>query len=200
MSGTIVNIRGTSGSGKSTLVRAVMDHPAYGTKLSFKEEGRKRPIGYQLVRVDGNGPDLAVIGHYETACGGCDTINKMERIFGLVGLSWEKGMDVLFEGLLISADAARTIQLADYVGLEQLLVVGLNVPLQLCLDSVNARRREKRGPDAPPVNPKNTESKWKGTRSSMKRLEAHGISCEWHDRNSALDRVLRAFQLAPVED
>ena len=184
----IINIRGTSGSGKSTLVRKLMS--CYGgQRIAVKTNGRRQPIGYMLER-KGESRPLAVIGHYETTCGGCDTISKMEVIFDNVRKAHEIGHDVVFEGLLISADVNRTVELWRYAQ-EQgcpMLVVALDVPLQVCLDSVNARRRE-RNPDLPPVNPRNTESKHKGVQQSMRRLEAAGVPAVSLDRDAALARI-----------
>lgn len=188
----IINIRGTSGSGKSTLVRRVMELYG-GPKVVYREEGRKQPIGYALHRAQGvPGRPLGLIGHYETACGGCDTVPKMDRIFELVREAHANGMDVLFEGLLISADFNRTYALhAD--GLP-LLVVGLDVPLDVCLDSVNQRRWAK-NPNKPPVNPKNTESKWKGTKNTMKKLQEHGVDARWADREGAFKIIRGALDV-----
>lgn len=180
----IINIRGTSGSGKSTLVRRVVE--LYGAKTRFFEEGRKQPIGYLYQRKAGQeGRALAVIGHYETPCGGCDTIAKMERIFELARSSHLAGHDVLFEGLLISADVNRTAGLEAYA---PLLVVALDIDLQVCLDSVNARRWAK-NPDKPPVNPKNTASKHKGVKQSVERLKALNVRCEVTDRDGAFELI-----------
>jgi len=202
----IINIRGTSGSGKSTLVRRVMEHPSYGEATNHYMKGRKQPLGYIFPRKDG--PDLAIVGHYETACGGCDTINKMENIFRLVRISHMAGNDVIFEGLLISADVNRTQALHDE-GLP-LAIVGLDkVPLDLCLESVNGRRlaadetrRAKvindnielfaKGRKTKPVPSYrghvavgNTTSKFKGVQQSMKRLEDANVATFHCDREGA---------------
>jgi hypothetical protein len=193
----IINIRGTSGSGKSTLVRNIVKLYT-GPKLAYHEEGRKQPLGYMhhrsLLSTTGGGRPLGIVGHYETDCGGCDTIPKMERIFELVRAAADKGMDVIFEGLLISADVERTATLAaGYMG--GFHVIALDVPIEECLDSVNARRRGKdqrrweaasllamekgKHPEQlverPGVNPKNTISKHKGVKQSCKRLRERGI-------------------------
>lgn len=136
----LINIRGTSGSGKSTLARRIKDHYTGQTRKYF-EEGRKRPIGTVHEHADPNQRPLAMIGHYETPCGGTDTITDMDHIFELVRKSQAAGFDVLFEGLLISADFNRTFALHEQFG-NQLLVVGLDVDLDTCLDSINSRRRE----------------------------------------------------------
>ena len=70
----------------------------------------------------------------------------------------------------------------------ELLVIALDTPLELCLSSVNERRWAK-NPDKPPVNPKNTESKFKGTKMSVKRLQEAGVNCEWHNRDTAFNRL-----------
>jgi len=191
----IINIRGTSGSGKTHLVRQVMD--CYGSRVPYREEGRKQPIGYTFHRGE-RGRSLAVIGHYETACGGCDTIAKMERIFELVKASAAQGFDVIFEGLLISADVNRHVELHKWC-LEKfhgprLEVVALTTPLQTCLDSVNARRHA-RNPDLPPVKEANTISKFNGVRKSLERLRADGVPVFEGSREEALERIKQVLEL-----
>jgi hypothetical protein len=203
----ILNIRGTSGSGKSTLVRNIMD--LYWPPMKVRVPDRKRPLMYICPRPPaptweaevtptsvGSGPrSLAVIGHYETACGGCDTIPDLDMVYALVRQAHDNGYDVLFEGLLLSAEVNRCVQLAAYVGHENLAVIALDVPLELCLESVNARRHTK-NPEKPPVNPKNTISKHRGTQTSARRLLEAGVDTRvCHERDEALAiarAVLRA--------
>ena len=178
----IINVRGTSGSGKSTLVRRIGD--LYERRFPAKVANRRQPIGYIFTRPEGR--SLAVIGHYETPCGGCDTITDQDEIYQRVRDSHAAGLDVLYEGLLISADANRCVALhTDGLPLK---VLALDTPLELCLSSVNERRRAK-NPDKPDVNPKNTESKFKGVKSSMKRLEAAGLDARWASRDGAFDLI-----------
>lgn len=213
----IINVRGTSGSGKSTLVRKVTAE--YAARTIFKEPDRERPIGYIYSRPEGR--NLAVIGHYETDCGGCDTITNMDRIFELVRESAEANLDVLFEGLLISADANRCTALWQWAqerGIP-MLVLALDTPLDLCLASVNGRREaayqrrlerieaentvkaangHKLLPLPTPkgdVNPKNTESKFKGVLTTMKRLAAAGVPTATLSRDGALERISKELGL-----
>lgn len=193
----IINIRGTSGSGKSTLVRRVME--LYQTKAAVRlKEGRKQPIGYILSKDMHTA--LALVGHYETDCGGCDTIANMDEIYANVRQASFAGMDVLFEGLLISADANRIIQLhKDLIAHTTVRVIALNTPLELCIQSVNARRlgaAERKGREYKgDVNPKNTTSKFAGVKSSMKRIEAAGVPCSWESRDSAFELIKQEFKL-----
>lgn len=191
----IINLRGTSGSGKSTIARAVL--AAYPRRSRVMIEGRKQPIGYVLNRAEGRA--LYVPGHYETDCGGCDTITKMDDIFDHVQKAANMGMDVFFEGLLISAEFNRTLELRQKYGRENVLVVGIDIPLEECLAGVNGRRaaalarRQKaiaeqnralaeagrklrpEPNDRGEVNPRNTESKWKATRSVIAKLAAADV-------------------------
>jgi predicted kinase len=180
----IFNLRGTSGSGKSTLVRNLT--ALYGSRTVFRREGRKQPLGYVYSRGE-RGRSLAVVGHYETACGGCDTIASMDDIFDLVRQSAAAGHDVIFEGLLISADVNRTVDLhkwAQEQGIE-MGVIALDTPLDVCIDSINIRRRAK-DPNKPDVATKNTESKFKGVKKSVERLLEAGVPARWESRDSAL--------------
>ncbi len=182
----IINIRGTSGSGKTHLVRQLMEQ--YPHRRVYNEAGRRQPIGYVFSHPEGR--KLAVVGHYETACGGCDTIPKMEHIFELVRESAMAGYDVIFEGLLISADVNRHVELhkwAQAAGMP-MEVVALTTPLQECLDSVNARRAA-RNPDLPPVRERNTISKFNGVRKSLERLRAAGVPVFEGSRQEALTRM-----------
>lgn len=162
----IINVRGTSGSGKSSLVRRIM--ALYPTKEPIHVQGRKQPLGYLLDRGIPGMRKLYVPGHYETPCGGCDTISDgMDRIYGLIRMANMAGHNVLYEGLLVSAEVNRAQALKDE-GLP-LLVVHLDIPLEICLAGINQRRRAKK-PDAEDVNPKNTINKHKGSKRSMERF------------------------------
>lgn len=177
----ILNIRGTSGTGKSMLARQLM--ALYEPNpLRYRRLGRKQPIGYRYTAKDRTlHRDLAVVGHYETDCGGADTIPDYDDLMGLVKQGSTAGMDVLFEGLLISGDVKRTAELHRWALLncDVLHVVAIQLDLQLCVDSVNQRRREKaerlgREPKGD-VNPRNTIAKHRGLTLACQRLEAEGV-------------------------
>ena len=180
----IINIRGTSGTGKSTLARQLM--ALYEPNpLRYRREGRKQPLGYRYQHRIAR--DLAVVGHYETDCGGADTITDYDDLFNLVRQGATRGMNVLFEGLLISGDVKRTTELHQWA-LNQgdvLHVVAIQLPLDECVASVNARRKEKAERSARvnggdpnyrgEVNPKNTIAKHRGLTLACQRLEAEGV-------------------------
>jgi ABC-type oligopeptide transport system ATPase subunit len=194
----IVNIRGTSGSGKSTIARAIM--ALYTTRAAVRIKERKQPMMYLC---SGAGlPTLAVIGHYETDCGGTDTINGMDEIYNWVRQANQRGYNVLFEGLLSSAEKNRAIQLHQD-GLD-LHVLHIDIPLEECVASVDLRRynsyRRKRDAgkaveQPKPLNPMNTKNKWTGTRTTMKRLAEAGIKCYSGDRAYVLAEARRILGL-----
>lgn len=188
----IIQLRGTSGSGKSTAVRAIMDR--YGPRSPVRKIGMKRrqPIGYLCAPQEPDGPSLFVVGHYETACGGCDTLPGYDFTIELVREAASSGYDVLFEGLLISEEVNRCAKLHQDDLL--FLSIGLSTPVDVCLDSVNQRRREKK-PDAENVNPGNTTSRFGAIQRVMDRLSALGVRTEWQTRETVVDRVVGLLAL-----
>lgn len=162
---TCYNVRGTSGSGKSTMVREIMS--AY--KPSFQKimrVGRKRPIRTIHQHVNG-GRELAILGHYEAACGGCDTINELDDVFELVRKELSNGRNVLFEGLILSGEIIRTDILVRESPTQ---IFCLTTPVDKCIAHVGDRR-EARGADRL-FNHKNTIAKARCVELTMKRLEA----------------------------
>lgn len=185
----IIHIRGTSGSGKSTLARAVMDDPAWTGRVNIMKEGRKQPFGYLLTR--SSGPGLYVVGHYNTPCGGSDTIPDMDAIFDSVKEAHARGHDVLFEGLLTARDFKRTMDLHEKS--PPVFVLALDVPLDVCVASVETRRRA-RGNDKP-LNPKNTAAKHRDTQSAVRKLSEAGVDTLWANRDRALLELRRRLML-----
>lgn len=190
----IIGIKGTSGSGKSTIVRQVVER--YGVEEPIHVEGRKQPF-YTIHHSDKLSRSLVTLGHYNTPCGGCDTISKQATIFELIREHHAAGRDVLFEGLLVSGEVTNTAQLhKDGLPLE---IIGLDVPVDLCIDSVNQRRWAK-FPDKPGVKPDNTVAKHRGVRLAIKRLQAEGVSCTWANREAALNMVAGLLGWGPQHD
>lgn len=158
----ILNVRGTSGSGKTHLVKRIMEQ--YPAKEEYMEAGRKKPLLYTCKAV-GILP-LVVLGHYETACGGCDTLKTRDQVFELVRTWHAKGFNVLFEGLMIGGEVNRTVELPACT------VINLTTPIDVCLDSVRARRLAA-GNDSP-FDTKNTVNKKREVDRATDRVEKDG--------------------------
>jgi len=202
----VINVRGTSGSGKSTLVRSVMER--YKSRTPILQEGRRQPIGYALHNsppmetvhselpakffrsADPQMKPLWVVGHYETPCGGGDTIPDLDDVYNEVVQAANHGYDVLFEGLIVQSDVNRLIELSQS---QKVLVIGLTTSLEECLAGVRARRAA-RG-DERPLNPKNTESKYKTVPKTLARLRAAGVEVLELSREAALAEVCARLSL-----
>lgn len=174
----IVQLRGTSGSGKSTVARAVMEK--CGVEWAVTVAGRKRPLYYVLK----NG--ARVLGHYETPCGGCDTIKTLDEMFELA-LGADNG--VLMEGLLLTGETKRTLKAAA-AGVP-LCVVLLSTPVEICLDRIRGRRLRRS--EFRPLNPKNTLARAKVAEVAARRLEADGVPVHRLSGEAALEKVLGAL-------
>jgi len=181
----IIQVRGTSGSGKSTLVKNVL--AVAHRRTPFKEEGRRQPIGY-LASYE-VGPTIAIPGHYETACGGCDTVPSMDKVFDLVvkSAAMPGVTHVLFEGLLASEEVRRTVELHKaFPG--QLRVLQLTTEVEDCLASIRARR-EARG-DARPLKEGNTRNRVAVIDRACVRLREAGVAVIRADRDDAAAHLM----------
>jgi hypothetical protein len=209
----IVNVRGGSGAGKSTVIRAIMSR--YPNRVPHFVEGRKQPLWYDL---SGEGlPPLRVLGHYESECGGCDTISKnpgdenekaMAFIFRLVREADDADLNVLFEGVILTTILGELPKL--HAEARPIVVVNLTSDLETCLLGIADRRLRKEG--AAPgfqgvrtvqafregleeVTVKNNVGKLKSALKTAKQLEAVGITVYHEDRASAVPRILEVLSL-----
>lgn len=185
----ILNIRGTGGSGKSTIVRDVMSR--YARRTPCHETGRKRPAGYYCERAhEEDGPTLYVPGHYETPCGGCDTIVSPTRAFEWIEAAAKSGADVVYEGIIVQDSFERTVELSRRF---RLVVLGLRVPIEVCLDGIRERRQARR--DARDLDPTNTVNRQKSVERSMQRLAEAGVDARWATRDEALATCVQLLGL-----
>ncbi len=172
----VIQIRGTSGSGKSWAMRQVME--ALGDKwLPVFREGRKQPLYYELV--DGDRPTV-VLGHYNSACGGCDTIGSAAAVYELIASLPEA--DIVCEGLLLSEDVKWSSQL------DGLQVLYLTTPLETCLDQIRARRAEA-GNDKE-LNIENTANRVDVIARSRLKLNELGVPCSRLSAAQVADAVI----------
>jgi hypothetical protein len=214
----IINIRGTGGSGKSTVVRRVIER--YNSHYDEFIDGRKQPIGTLHVRevctrcgatgdwgkpcpnnpAPGGVHSLNInlnfakklwsVGHYNTACGGGDTLKSPAQVFEWVNAKADCGYDVIFEGIISQDDVTRTIATHRC---SNLLVIGLTTPLPECLAGIQSRRDE-RG-DERELNPKNTEARAKRLQSAYARLKDAGVRVEKASREDAFHMCLKELGL-----
>lgn len=178
-----ISVRGTSGSGKSHLVRRALHDPGvYHPPEPVFYKGRKQPLYYLRKPIYSGRNGLAVLGHYESATGGCDTINGNDTPFIITRHLHPQGYDVLADGLLLSAEQHRTAKLhADGIPVH---LYYLTLTLDQCLAGVNQRRVERGNHD--PVNPGTTAARHKTLRLHPPRFRALGVSVAEGDRLGAV--------------
>lgn len=134
MSGRIIQLRGPSGSGKTTVMRRVMDILGQPVRVRPKDDPTRRAPSL-LVWPDRK---VAVVGHYDVLCGGCDTIKSRERPFELARMAADQGASVLLEGLFTTMEFHRTVALQND-GYERHDVF-IRPPEAECRANVEARR------------------------------------------------------------
>ncbi len=161
----IVQIRGTSGSGKSTVMKEVMG--LMGDWGPEHIKGRKQPYYYKSMS---DWPLTFVLGHYETACGGCDSIGSSATVAKMIEtLSAKKPTHIICEGLLLSEDVKWTSQMAD------VCCVFLTTPTDRCVAQVSSRRIE--AGNTKPLNEANTRKRVAVIERGRKRLVDLGVRC-----------------------
>lgn len=180
----IIQIRGTSGSGKSTVMRSVMD--ALGPWLPHRVNGRRQPLYYSLV-----GGSVRVLGHYESPCGGCDTIGSARTVFDLCNTFSQRSYDALLaEGLLLSEDVkwTKALSLSDDVR-----VLFLTTPVDRCIFQIKGRRAQV-GKDKPLSEFKTRNRVATIERARLRLLDA-GVSCRRCSSEQAPGIILKWLRL-----
>jgi hypothetical protein len=191
---TIVNLRGTSGAGKSTVVHTLLK--MYPNKaVQFFGAKHNRPLVYE-VQIQHDRRPLFIVGPYKTQCGGCDAITGYQNVLPPLLDSYAKLGDILFEGLLISGgygSVGQALGELEKKGHESIFAL-LDTPLELCLERVNARRTARGVLD--PVNPRNTEQKYKAAHASQVNIDnKYGHRCEMVRHTHPVKDVLNLFSV-----
>lgn len=192
-----VNIRGTGGSGKSTLVKNIM--ALYPVPDPSMVEGRKRRMGTRLFRDIEKPAELYVPGHYDTACGGCDTIKTVDDVYHQVREQLEKGTNVLYEGIMVQDDVRRAVELDKWLRTKPAFVDGyssheprlnvilLSTPVEECLAAIRGRRAA--AGNEKPLSEKNTRGRYESCLRTYARLKDAGVAVERLSRDDAFNRV-----------
>lgn len=182
----IIQVRGTSGSGKSWVMRRTME--GLGNPEVQYVVGRKRPRSYFY-----NGL-VYVLGHYETACGGCDSIGSARAVYEETRKLLDgpdRAWTILQEGLLLSEDVKWTSKLAEEG--EDVRCLFLTTPLDQCLAQIQSRRAEA-GNDKP-VNPANTSNRVRVIERARGKLEGLGVRVVRCSAAQAVGIVLKWVRL-----
>lgn len=189
------NLRGTNGSGKTRVARALL------------EESKAKPILYLGKKVrayQGSLDDntIIILGSYETACGGCDTIDSVAEVAELLHHSmtgWgkvpghytrkpyedtepDKSCVVFFEGLMISHMLGTVGAMQAKLGKDRNILAFLDTPLEKCIEHVMTRRMLRK--DDRPFDPKNVIKDHPRVQQCRKNAEDQGyqvVGVPWQD-------------------
>ncbi len=180
-----ISIRGTNGAGKTTLVRKLQQA---ATKIKIgMVTGRKRPAWevYQLP----SGKVFATLGHYDSECGGCDTINKVDDAYGYAQRIFDRGgVDaVISEGMIISKDVKRIVNAKNPY------IVYINIPIEDCYEGVKQRRLKKGEIEKAEIPPKSLADNLKGIDSAVRRLKGK-VNVIEVNRDEAFTKILNLIE------
>ena len=178
----IVQIRGTSGSGKTTVMRKIMEGLGHWSPEHI--EGRKQP--WLSRSYHGTDPtNIVVLGHYESACGGCDNIGSAPQVYDCI--KGEANADIfLTEGLLWSEDVNWTVKLVEE-GYD-VKPLFLTTPLAQCIEWILKRRAE--AGNTKPFNSKITVRRHRTVERARQRFLAQNVNCFRVSPNQAAKTVL----------
>lgn len=191
---TVLNLRGTSGAGKSTVVHTLLALYPHEVVEHFGARG-DRPLVYKLKLPNGRKP-LFVIGPYRTQCGGCDAITGYQFVLPPLLAKYAGQGNVLFEGLLISGGYGTVGQALGALrdAGHRVVFALLDTPLEVCLERIQSRRAAKGNHE--PLNPKNTEQKYKAAHGSQLKIASeYGHETLMVKHKQAVRTVLGVFGL-----
>ncbi len=184
----IINIAGTSGAGKSTAMRAIKSQFSWIAPY-YLEYNQDKIMGYCGYL---NNKKTVIIGSYASPTGGCDNIPNLQMVFQDVEEFARQGIDVLFEGLLVSRSKGRLLRLYHQFNPRNLFVYYLVTPLEDCIEGINQRRRE-RG-ELEPVNRQRTEETFNRVKKIVGDLKALGVPVYFVTRDEVVERILEQLQ------
>lgn len=155
---TIIKLGGVNGSGKTTVARAIIKA---AHALPAQWAGNKKTPNMYVG--DYQGHEVLVLGSYETACGGMDTISDKDERLAMVKWAAEsaaKGGIVFFEGLITGKTYGALGALSEehYAKGWPWLYAFMETPFDVCVERVLARRKAAERVEDPdkPFDPERT--------------------------------------------
>lgn len=190
----VVLLKGTSGSGKTYIAEAVLERlrTGLGACETFVLGPKGKLGGYLFTH-----QKVAVIGRYESACGGCDAMSwkgAADDIEAKIAELTAEGYDVFLEGLIVATwGVDRLVRVGNLTNVD-FRVLHLTTPLEVCIESIKARRIA--AGNTSELNTDNTASKHKSLQSTTRMQRSRGVQVEELDRVTALLRTLQLLELS----
>lgn len=183
----IFNLRGTNGTGKSTVAHSIISKSKAVPLELWPRTRRPKPKAYGGTW---KGVPIAILGSYETVCGGMDTITDINDARDLIirYASDDNFPIVFYEGLFISHCMGTVAKALDEEGFKDRLIMGyLDTPLEECLRRVHARRAE-RG-NTKPFKEQNVIDDFQRVDWNRAKATREGWNTYWVDHLRAVDNV-----------
>jgi hypothetical protein len=176
----VIGIRGTNGSGKTWVARKIMEHADAGFKTKYKLDNGV------LVNVYDK---FVILGSYDRACGGCDTISKPSIAMDAV-VECAQFSNVIFEGILVGTVYQPTIDMMERLNPlgATYIPICLNTEFDQCIANINSRRAV--AGKAALEGLENVETNWKKHLSSAKKFHADNLKPYWVSSEEAVQIIL----------
>ena len=183
----VIGVRGTNGSGKSWVARKIMEFAEEGFKTKHKLDSNK-----VLVNVFDK---FVILGSYDRACGGCDTIPKPQLVWDTI-VECAEYSNVVYEGVIVGCVYEPTMILNERLKLagHELVLLALDTDLEQSVANVNSRRAVD-GKD-PIANLDNIKTNYKKHLSSAKKLKDAGINIHWGSADELVAIALKELGYA----
>ncbi len=173
----VINIRGNSGSGKTHLTREFMKKFKINEPMWFGDADKTKRAHAMVDDIRGK---FCVIGSYDNACGGCDTIKTQAEVVNRVHLATLLGFKVIWlEGLIMSTIYGTVGDYSEQFK-DRWVFAYLTTPLDVCLERIY-KRREQAG-QIKPFNELNTRNRVASIESSRMKCLDRGrrvVDLDW---------------------
>lgn len=137
----IIKLHGCSGAGKTTVARAIM-RCADVIEEVVRESGKNNKLKTEanVCKLPMLKTAVAVLGSYDTPCGGMDTYpSDAPSITKLIDDYYKLGVHVFFEGLLLSTYYGAVGRHLEQYG-DNTIHAFMDTPIDVCLDRIKQRR------------------------------------------------------------
>ena len=202
----VVKLGGTNGSGKTSVARALLGRMKGCLALGTLPNSKKfKGYGGTI-----DGKFWSVLGSYETACGGMDTISDKNIRLDLIKAEIlnDENAVVFFEGLITGKTYGAIGELSEVDNGARWMYAFMDTPFEVCVERVLARRQEAaklKGSlggmaGAFNFNPERTmRPTYKSVQAVAKRATAQGHRVVWLPHKLAPPQVAQ-FLVNKVEE
>ena len=179
----IVKLHGCSGAGKTTIARHIMENAAKVHVVTNQKGGHEAYV----CEIEGFPLPLAVLGSYQNACGGMDTVSSQDEAIKLIDYYHGEGCHVFHEGLLQSTYYGKMGQHSVPFG-DRYIYAFLMTPIDVCLSRVEERRRANNSTNK--FNPELTIDKWNTINRLRGRVRMLGHNVyEWDSTMGTMPQI-----------